>query len=217
MQSIFGWLIGLIMLGVQTCAPSLAGSEMAVEAEPEVYALEEDIEYYDDDVAVPPPPPPVEEEIMEDLPYDEEIVEMEEEVIMEDMDDYEIPEQPSEPQILSIVEQMPRFNSSTCEAMSDEAARKQCAMNAMMQYLGSKIAYPEADAKAGIEGTAYVQFVVEKDGAITNATLLRAPSGGLGREALRVVNDMPAWVPGRQRGKPVRVRFSLPIKFALTQ
>ena len=66
-----------------------------------------------------------------------------------------------------------------------------------------------------IEGLVLVSFVVEKDGNISNASVLRGIGGGCDEEALRVVARMPAWKPGQQGGKPVRVRYTLPMRFKL--
>ena len=66
-----------------------------------------------------------------------------------------------------------------------------------------------------ITGTVVVKFVVEKDGRITKASILREIGGGCGKEALRVINSMPKWSPGQQSGKPVRTEFTLPVQFQL--
>ncbi|MBC8173775.1 MAG: energy transducer TonB, partial [Chitinophagales bacterium] len=67
----------------------------------------------------------------------------------------------------------------------------------------------------GIEGTVYVQFVVEKDGSITDVKVVRGIGGGCNEEAMAKVKAMPKWTPGKQQGKPVRVSFTLPVKFKL--
>jgi TonB family protein len=102
--------------------------------------------------------------------------------------------------IFTVVEQMPVFPGG------DEGRIK---------YLVENIKYPEAARKAGIEGTVFVTFVVEKDGSVSNARILRGIGGGCDEEALRVVSAMPTWKPGVQRGKPVRVQFNVPLKFNL--
>ncbi|MBR3939047.1 MAG: energy transducer TonB, partial [Bacteroidales bacterium] len=68
---------------------------------------------------------------------------------------------------------------------------------------------------SGITGRVFLTFVVEKDGSIANARILRDIGGGCGQEALRVVKSMPKWIPGEQRGIPVRVQFNLPVYFKL--
>lgn len=84
------------------------------------------------------------------------------------------------------------------------------------KYLNDNIKYPDEAIKAGIQGTCYMNFVVETDGRITNVRVLRGIGGGCDEEAIRVIQDMPEWEPGLQRGKPVRVQYNMPIKFTLT-
>ena len=86
---------------------------------------------------------------------------------------------------------------------------------AMLQFLKSNIVYPEIAKQLNRSGTVYLEFIVEKDGSITNITLLRGIGSGCDEEALRVVNLMPRWNPGLQNGRAVRVSFNLPIKFSL--
>jgi protein TonB len=114
-----------------------------------------------------------------------------------------IPEQvhdPSEP--LIIAEVMPEFPGGT---------------EAMYAYFKRNQRYPETMREAGIQGTVYVSFVVGTDGRITEVKVLRGVPDGepLNEEALRLVNAMPNWIPGKQNGKAVRVRFNLPIRFLL--
>jgi protein TonB len=119
-------------------------------------------------------------------------------------------------EIFKVVEEMPRFPG--CEDLA-AAERKTCADRKMLEFIYKNIKYPAIARENGIEGTAVVTFVVEKDGKVTDARLLRDPKGGTGDEALRVVNLMNTegirWVPGKQRGRPVRVQFNLPVKFKL--
>ena len=86
---------------------------------------------------------------------------------------------------------------------------------ALYQFLASNLNYPNTAKEQNIKGRVIVSFVVEKDGRITNAKVIRDIGGGCGDEALRVVNKMPRWKPGKQKGKPVRVQFSLPFVFKL--
>ena len=88
-------------------------------------------------------------------------------------------------------------------------------MGALYAFLKENIRYPEAARKNRIEGKVYVTFTVEKDGSITHAQILHDIGGGCGEEAIRVVNSMPRWKPGTQRGKPVRIPFNLPVIFKL--
>ena len=95
------------------------------------------------------------------------------------------------------VEQMPLFNGD------------------MTAYLNSHIQYPEAAREANAEGRVVVQFIVNEDGSVSNATVIRSASPYLDNEALRVVNSMPHWKPGKQNGIPVKVYFTLPVSFVL--
>ena len=112
-------------------------------------------------------------------------------------------EEPEEQTIFEVVEQMPEFPNG--------------GMAGLMQYLSKNIKYPEAAMKKGIQGRGIVQFVVEKDGSITNVKILRGVDPELDKEAVRVVSAMPKWKPGTQRGEAVRVRFTVPVMFRLTE
>ena len=105
--------------------------------------------------------------------------------------------------IFEVVEHMPEFTGG--------------GMPALMEYLSKNIKYPEAAMKKGIQGRGIVQFVVEKDGSITNVKILRGVDPELDKEAVRVVSAMPKWKPGTQRGEAVRVRFTVPVMFRLTE
>ncbi|HZV44419.1 MAG TPA: TonB family protein [Saprospiraceae bacterium] len=109
-------------------------------------------------------------------------------------------EEPKEEEPFKFVEQMPTFpNGET----------------AMMKYLRDNIKYPNIARENNIEGRVIVQFVVSKDGDIKNAKVVRGIGGGCDQEALRVVNAMPRWVPGKHNGRSVPVTFTLPILFEL--
>jgi periplasmic protein TonB len=84
-----------------------------------------------------------------------------------------------------------------------------------MKFLQDNIKYPQMARESGIQGTVYVTFVVERNGSVTDVKILRGIGGGCDEEAVRVVQNMPKWEPGKQRGKPVRVQFNMPIKFTL--
>lgn len=86
---------------------------------------------------------------------------------------------------------------------------------ALFEYLGNNIKYPETARENGIEGTVYIEFVIAKDGSVTNVKVLRGIGGGCNEEGLRVINAMPKWKPGRLQGYPVMVKYTLPIKFKL--
>lgn len=103
------------------------------------------------------------------------------------------------PDIFEVVEKMPEFPEG--------------GMAGLMQYLNKNIRYPEAAKKAGVQGRVTVQFVVEKDGSISNVSTLRGMEPDLDKEAIRVISEMPKWKPGTQRGEPVRVRYTVPVVF----
>jgi protein TonB len=185
----------------------------------------------------PPPPPPVIEEIpegveiedMEELDFVDQSVEAETAidvpppVVKKDAAPPPPPPPPPPPEpeveeIFRVVEEMPRFPG--CEDMvasTDE--KKACADKKMLEFIYSHIRYPAIARDNGIEGTVVVQFVVDRDGRISEAQVLRDVGGGCGAEAMRIVqlmNEMPQkWAPGKQRGIPVRVMFTLPVRFKL--
>ena len=86
---------------------------------------------------------------------------------------------------------------------------------AMLQYLMKNIKYPEQAMKEGIQGRVTVRFIVEKDGSISDVKPVLSVHPLLNKEAVRVVKSMPKWSPGKQNGKPVRVRFNVPVMFKL--
>lgn len=88
---------------------------------------------------------------------------------------------------------------------------------AIMNYLAKSIKYPQLEKEMGIQGTVYISFVVMEDGSITDIKLLRGvkDGSGLDNEAMRVVKTMPKWISAQKDGKPVKVRYTLPIIFKL--
>lgn len=109
-------------------------------------------------------------------------------------------EEPEEQTIFEVVENMPDFPGGQA---------------ALMQYLAKNIKYPTIAQENGTQGRVIVQFVVNKDGSIVDAKVVRSVDPYLDKEALRVINTMPKWKPGMQRGKPVRVKFTVPVMFRL--
>jgi protein TonB len=87
----------------------------------------------------------------------------------------------------------------------------------IVKYLSQNIRYPAAAREEGIEGKVILQFVVDKDGSVTNIEIKRDLGGGCGKEAERVVRSMPKWKPGKQNGQPVRVYYTLPVTFRLSE
>ena len=86
---------------------------------------------------------------------------------------------------------------------------------AMLKYIMENMKYPEQAMKEGIQGRVAVRFIVEKDGSISDVKPILSVHPLLNKEAVRVVESMPKWTPGKQNGKPVRVRFNLPVMFKL--
>ena len=86
---------------------------------------------------------------------------------------------------------------------------------ALMKYLSSNIKYPTISQETGSQGKVIVQFVVDKDGSITNPTVVRGVDAYLDKEAIRVISGMPKWKPGVQNGKKVRVKYTVPVMFRL--
>lgn len=122
--------------------------------------------------------------------------------------------------IYQLAHESPRFPG--CEDLQGDITDKQkCAEEKLLKYLYGKLKYPEYALEHNIEGRCVVSFIVEKDGSITQARIVKDIGGGCGEEAVRVVQSMnemsQQWLPGRQDGKPVRVRFNLPIKFQIKQ
>jgi TonB family protein len=105
-------------------------------------------------------------------------------------------------EVFTVVEEMPEFPGG---------------MGELMKYLQSNLIYPNEEKIAGISGKVFVKFVVQEDGAISNVEVLRSVNGGdgLSKEAVRVIQNMPKWKPGKQNGKTVPVYFNLPINFHL--
>jgi len=123
-----------------------------------------------------------------------------------------------EEEIFKVVEQMPRFPG--CEGMFKEShATEECAREKMLEYIYKNLKYPQTAMDQEIEGMCVVQFVVDKEGSIVNAELLRNIGGGCGKAALAMVNNMnnlpEKWISGKQRGRAVSVLYTLPVKFKL--
>jgi len=83
------------------------------------------------------------------------------------------------------------------------------------EYLGKNMKYPPMEAEQGITGRVFVEFLIDKDGSIAEVKALRGVSPGLDKEAVRVIKAMPKWTPGKQNGRPVRVRYVIPVNFNL--
>lgn len=157
------------------------------------------------------PPPPKEEKVVEEIEIVDDEEEIEDEVIIEDTEadeDMEIEEIDLsaeeevvvEEKIFQIVEDMPTYPGGEGELLKD---------------IQSKLEYPDIARENNIAGIVYVTFVVDKDGSVTNAQVLRGVHPSLDNEALRVVKLLKKFKPGKQRGKPVKVQYNIPIRFVL--
>ena len=157
------------------------------------------------------PPPPEAPKVEEVLQIAENDAEVEETTIKSSEDDNEAveikyvepvveEEEPVEEEIFQVVENMPEFPGG---------------MGALMKFLGKNIKYPTIAQENGVQGRVIVQFVVNKDGSIVDPVVVRSVDPYLDKEALRVVKAMPKWKPGMQRGKTVRVKYTVPVTFKL--
>jgi len=160
----------------------------------------------------PPPPPPPAPEVVEVLNVVENTAETQTiNIQTEDIKNKPIdivaapvaaaPIQEEEEQVIfQVVEEMPHFPGGE---------------EALMKWLSENIRYPVIAQENGIQGRVICQFVVNSDGSIVDIQVVRGVHPSLDEEAVRVIKSMPKWIPGKQRGKPVRVRFTLPINFRL--
>ena len=160
--------------------------------------------------APPPPEAPKMEEIIEIAENDADV----EETTIDASDDIQAAvdikgygaaveveeEEVEEEQIFQVVEEMPEFPGGQAECM---------------KWLGKNMKYPQISQENGVQGRVIVQFVVNSDGSIVDAQVVRGVDPYLDKEALRVIGLMPKWKPGKQRGKAVRVKFTLPVMFRL--
>lgn len=112
----------------------------------------------------------------------------------------EVEVEAKEEEVFVVVEEMPEFPGG---------------VKALRTYLATAVKYPVIAQENGIQGKVYVNFVVNKDGTVSNAKIARGVDPSLDAEALRVVSTLPKWKPGKQRGAPVRVSYTVPISFKL--
>ena len=159
-----------------------------------------------------PPPPPAAPPIAETLTIVEDDADVEETTIATSEETNQaveikyVPvaveeEEPEEQTIFEVVEQMPEFPNG--------------GMAGLMQYLSKNIKYPTIAQENGTQGRVTVQFVINRDGSIVDAKVLRGVDPYLDKEAIRVISSMPKWKPGMQRGKAVRVKYTVPVMFRL--
>ena len=175
------------------------------------FLIEEDIIPPSVQAPPPPPPPPPAPAVEEILNIVEDDVEIEEVEIESSEDDQtqavEIIEMPPPEEeeevtneIFTVVEDMPEFPGGQV---------------ALLKFIGKSVKYPVIAQENGIQGRVIVTFTVEKDGSVADAKIVRGVDPSLDKEALRVINSMPKWKAGMQRGKPVRVKYTIPVTFRL--
>ncbi len=166
--------------------------------EQEVVEMEEVVQTEHEKEPPPPQKPQVPEEVPNDEIVEDRALDINAEINMNqklDVPDPPKDEGEEEEEVFVVVEQQPELKGG-------------------LKSLQQKINYPDMARKAGIEGRVYLQFIVNKDGKVEDPKVTRGIGGGCDQEALRVIKEAE-FVPGRQRGKPVRVRYSLPILFRL--
>jgi protein TonB len=164
----------------------------------------------------PPPPPPPSPEIIKVVEDEEEVEEtviestettqediIEEVAVMEEELDVDVP--------FAIIEYVPLFPG--CENVK-KSERRKCFQEKIQRHIARNFRYPEIAQELGIQGRVYVQFVIAKDGSITDIRT-RGPDKNLEQEAERIIGRLPTMTPGKQRGRAVRVPFSIPITFRL--
>lgn len=219
-------LIGLFVLAVAVAYPLISAyvnkSRLIKEKEKEVGI--EMKEMREHEAPPPPPPPPPPEALVEKVKFTAPIV-VEDTTIetgltsMDDLNKTTTNEVPSEEVEVEIKDEGPKVIETPVQAeiftVVEEQPNYPGGEEARIRFLQESIKYPEEAKELGIQGKVFVTFVVEVDGSITDVRVLRGIGGGCDEEAIRVVRSMPKWVPGKQRGVPVRVQFNLPIKFTL--
>ncbi|MBX2964556.1 MAG: energy transducer TonB [Cyclobacteriaceae bacterium] len=157
----------------------------------------------------PPPPPKIQQPQIIEVPNEEEIkedikvefdVEVTEDTKVEEIVIAPVEEKEDVDQIFLVVE---------------ETATPKGGMSAFYKYVGDKMKYPAQARRMGVEGKVFVEFVINRDGSITDVKAIKGIGAGCDEEAVRVVQSAPPWNPGKQRGKPVRQRYVVPITFKL--
>lgn len=179
--------------------------------------LDEEVPMTEQIKTPPPPPPPAAPEIIEVVEDEEEVEEtviestetsQEEEIVeIEDVEVEEVEEDVDVP--FAVIEDVPVFPG--CENESDKRA---CFNKMIQKHIGKNFRYPEIAQEMGVQGRVSVMFVIQKDGSIGNVRM-RGPDKNLEAEAARIINKLPKMTPGKQRGRAVRVPFSIPINFKL--
>ena len=159
----------------------------------------------------PPPPPKIQQPVVIEVPDEEEIDEEIEIEIDMDIDEEEIIEE-IQP-VVEIEEEETDEIYTIVEKLADFPGGKEN----FYKYISKNLVYPQAARRMGIEGKVFVQFVVEKDGSITDVKAVKGIGANCDSEAVRVVSNSPNWEPAKQRGRPVRSRVIVPLIFTLSR
>ncbi|MBQ1895949.1 MAG: energy transducer TonB [Clostridia bacterium] len=158
---------------------------------------------------VPPPPAAIKKaEIIEIIDDDADIID---DVMASDEDNSDW----VDINTITVVEPEPEIEDDTEFLVVEDQPEFPGGTAALMEYLYKNIKYPAICRENNIQGRVVVTFVVNKDGKIVNPEVARGVNPSLDKEALRVISQMPDWKPGKQRGKPVKVRYSVPVNFRL--
>ena len=177
---------------------------------------------FDESLDVPfteqqPPPPPKSLKNVQIIAVDN-IEEIEEEINIDldiEMTEDLAIEQVIEQVIESVIADVEEEDTEEIFVIVEDSPMPIGGMSAFYQYVNNNIKYPIQALTLNIEGRVFVQFIVGKDGSLTDITVIRGIGGGCDEEAIRVVKGAPEWNPGKQRGKPVRVKMVLPIIFKI--
>ena len=156
----------------------------------------------------PPPAPVVQQPQIVEVPDEEEI--------KEDLNikfDVEVTEETKVEPV--VVVEAPVEEVDEIFTVVEETAAPKGGMPAFYKYVGDKMKYPAQARRMGVEGKVFVEFVIQKDGSISDVRAIKGIGAGCDEEAVRVVQSAPSWTPGKQRGKPVKQRMVLPITFKL--
>jgi len=170
--------------------------------------LEEEIIPITEQEIKPPPPPPPPPPPAPEIEVVDDDVEIEDEVEIQDVEadakteivEQPVEEEPAEPDFFTIVEDMPSFPGGDA---------------ALLKFIAENVKYPPIAKENGITGVVYVSYIVDRDGSVKEVKVVRGADPFLDKEAVRVVKTLKGYKPGKQRGKPVPVQFTIPIRFVL--
>jgi protein TonB len=220
----WGLIVGITLILMVTIIPFIQAKMNANEGkrvEKSVVAVMEDIKQAEDEAPPPPPPPPPPPALEQQVKFTAPVVvdsvieekqqlatmdQVQDEVkdenvnVVEEVKPTEEIEEKKEPEIFFIVEEMPEFPGGDLE---------------LRKYIAENVKYPEMARENGIQGKVFVRFCVTELGGVDKVSIARGIHPLLDEEAIRVVKALPKWKPGKQRGKPVNVWYTVPINFQL--